>query len=236
MLGVVTLVTGAPGTGKTLGFVEYLCNDFLCRRGGKVLTNVRLKCDRIADYVSRRCDTFVNRHFGYSPSPDDVYNRLICFNEDDCRRLRNSNDVSSFFGDITNTLICIDEVHLYLQSGLSGLVLRNWGDFLAVLRHHHSKFVGLTQDISQVDRVLKSRVEARIEYLSVDSQRDPYFRIPLGDWSSLISALSGHTVRAVCSATYVRGMSGHWRVSNVTPKFLDERIFDLYDSYQIAGL
>ena len=140
MLGTCTLITGAPGTGKTLGWVRWLVNDYLCRPGGQVLTNIRLNRERIGDYVSTLCNTFYNRHWGYSPTADEVSSRLVILGADDVSRLRVTSNIPDFFGDIDGLYICIDEFHVYCNNMTSGLVLKSWADWLATLRHHNCQF------------------------------------------------------------------------------------------------
>lgn len=240
MAGSVSLVTGVPGSGKTLGFVRWLVNDFLRCPDGVLLTNIRLHPDIIANYVSSS-HGFLARHFGYAPSYDEVFERMRMLSDEQVSRLRNCLDVSGFFKDILGcdydgSYICIDEVHTYCAVGLAGAVLRSWADWLATVRHSHIRFCGLTQDISQVDRCLKSRVESRIEYLSPDSLRDPYLKIPLCDWYGLLSAITNHHIRVVCSAEYKRSVNGRWKLSDTFTFRLDESIFRFYDSFQVSGL
>ena len=237
MEGTCTVITGAPGSGKTLGWVRWLVDDFLRKKSsGRIITNVRLNLDIICDYVCTSANTFLSRRFGFVPAYDSLYERFILMNEDDCRSLRETFDVSSWFnarlGGIEDCYICLDEVHTYVATGFSVNYLRSWGNFLAVLRHSHARFCGISQDISQIDRVLKSRVENRIEYVSADALRDPYFRIPIGEWCRLFSACLGRYVRPVCLKNYVRSVNGAWRVSSSESHMLSDRYFGFYDSYQ----
>lgn len=232
MIGTCSLVTGAPGAGKTLGWVKWLCDDFLCRDGGNVVTNISLHPDKIGAYVEKRCNTFLNRRWGYAPSSETVSGRIILLGDDDCLKLRDCQDVSKFFGDIENTYICLDEFHTFCSQGSSGLVLKNWANWLATLRHHHASICAISQDVSQIDRVYKSRVECRIEFLSADSQYDPYFRIPVGDWASLVSALRGAVVRPNVRASYTRGINGRWVLERMHWDFIDRSFFEMYDSWQ----
>lgn len=236
MLGTCTLITGAPGTGKTLGWVRWLVNDYLCKPGGLVMTNIRLNPDKIGEYVSSNCNTFYNRHWGYAPSPDEVSGRIVMLGATEVSKLRNTSDIPSFFGDIENLYICIDEFHVYCNNMSSGICLKSWADWLATLRHHNCQFCAISQDVSQIDRVYKSRVEARIECLSANSQHDPYFRIPIGDWVALISAIRGETVRPVCRALYDKSVNGRWALRKKEWAMIDNSIFGLYDSYQKDGL
>lgn len=235
MLGTCSLITGAPGAGKTLGWVAWLVDDFLRRPAGRVVTNIAIHPDVIARYVHARCDTFINRHFAYAPSYDEILDRIVCLNEEDCKRLRNSTSPADFFGDIEHTYICIDEFHSYCYAGMSGSILKNWADWLAILRHHHASICAISQDVSQIDRVYKSRVEARIEFLSADNLHDPYFRIPLGDWASLISAIKGSVFRPNFRAIYTRGINGRWKLTKNAWSLIDRKYFDFYDSWQVGG-
>lgn len=242
---ILYLTTGQPGSGKTYSRVRWLINHFLIESTGLYITNFPLNVEVIAEELSSRtgksADEFINRIIVI---PDEVMKSWRALTEkaskDLCARYRREGGfppAEYFEGfDLNNARIAIDEFHRYFKKSSPSDLLALWNDWFAEIRKLGCTFEAITQELDQLPPEFMGKVGVRVDLIPLASQRDPYFKIPLGDWYELRAAYSGIREQKVVQTEYRKGTSFTGRVKwvkNHVEKFaISKEFFPYYNSYQ----
>jgi len=241
---VIVLTTGQPGSGKSYSRVHWLVTDFLINNIGLYITNLPLKVDDIADYVSGKlgCDSEdVKKRIVVIPKVElDKWYALQHEKKVDLDAMRECNAFppSEYFEqfDLTNAHICIDEFHLYFSKNHPPILRELWSIWFAEIRKLGCTFEAVTQDMSLIPREFIGKVGRRIDLIPVSTTRDPFFGILMGDWYELRAGLLGVCEQKISQTEYRKGTSFtgsvKW-VESSTKKFvISPDFYRFYNSYQ----
>lgn len=225
LLSVTTLTTAAAGTGKT--FVRcavFLTDDFLPNESGIHFSNFPAFPDKIVKAV-------IDRH----PNFDETWlrNRVQLIPDEELEKWKSEmSGPWEYFEnkDLDGAHIAIDEIHEYCSTRHTKAYRYEWQKWLGQLRHRGATFEGISQDKSKIADEMKDEAGTRLEMVAAKTERDPWFKILLGDWYELLSCFTGNWPEAVL-VYEKRKNDGRWE--NVTTyRFrLEGRYFDLFDSH-----
>lgn len=240
-MGVVLLTTGVPGCGKTyVRCARFLVDDFLVNSNGvhysNFPVNVDLVCEAVSSSVKRQ-----KRFFSwlYKPSyslVSDLRSRVQLIPEDVLLSWRSeySGPWDFFKGvNLKGAHIALDEVHNFVSFSKSPDYIKKWDEFLGEIRHRGCTFEALTQDETQVHPVLIGRASLRYELIPAEDFRDPYFRIPMGDWYELKAAFTGFYHKTVFEVEKRKQGRG-WKQNNVRRFLIDPYYFRFYNSFNAS--
>ena len=242
MNSVITLTTGVPGAGKTyVRAARFLVDDFLIDSNGIHISNFPLNVDAIAETVYGKFQRGgkISRFFGIKRNKttlDGIKKRIEIIPDIVLQswKWERSGPWDYFRGrDLRYCHIAIDEIHNFLSDHKSSEYLQRWDDWLGEVRHMGCTFEGLTQDITQVAQCLVGRASIRLEIVPLETVRDPYFNIPLGDWYELKASLTGEYHKTVCEVE--KRKTDRRFITNSTRRFLVvPEYFKYYNSFSAS--
>lgn len=242
MNSVITITTGVPGAGKTyVRAARFLVDDFLINSNGIHISNFPLNIDAISETVYKKLHRGgkISRFFGIKHNKttlDDIKKRIEIIPDIVLQswKWERSGPWDYFRGrDLRYCHIAIDEIHNFLSDNKSSEYLQRWDDWLGEVRHMGCTFEGLTQDITQVAQCLVGRASIRLEIVPLETVRDPYFNIPLGDWYELKASLTGEYHKTVCEVE--KRKTDRRFVTNSTRRFLVvPEYFKYYNSFSAS--
>lgn len=129
--------------------------------------------------------------------------------------------------------IAIDECHNFCKaSGSTPKHQREmWGQWLGEIRHIGATVEFLTQSPHKLAEEIVKEAEVRIDLLNVESERDPFFKIPMADWYELKAGLVTGEYEAKVQMLERRCVEGRW-VKHYSEFFRrDPFYFQFYNSY-----
>jgi hypothetical protein len=230
MSAVVSIVLGPGGTGKSFSQMRWIANEFLPNRTGKLITNLPVHVDALADYceeVHRMDRLQVLERIEFIPK------------EVLADWMAEKRGPWDYFADdahgvnpINKAHIIIDECDNYIPRGHSaGRDWRTcWAQWLGTLRHRGATICFMTQDERKVASEISAHAERRVVLSSGLSQRMPLIGVPYSDFYQLLAKVTGRYQRLVIEIEMCKVGERFEQVSrDVFP--LSGRYFDLYDSY-----
>ena len=129
--------------------------------------------------------------------------------------------------------IAIDECHNFCKaSGSTPKHQREmWGQWLGEIRHIGATVEFLTQSPHKLAEEIVKEAEVRIDLLNVESERDPFFKIPMADWYEMKAGLVTGQYEAKVQMLERRCVEGRW-VKHYSEFFRrDPFYFQFYNSY-----
>ncbi len=129
--------------------------------------------------------------------------------------------------------IAIDECHNFCKaSGSTPKHQREmWGQWLGEIRHIGATVEFLTQSPHKLAEEIVKEAEVRIDLLNVESERDPFFKIPMADWYELKAGLVTGEYEAKVQLLERRCVEGRW-IKHYSEFFRrDPFYFQFYNSY-----
>jgi hypothetical protein len=129
--------------------------------------------------------------------------------------------------------VAIDECHNFCKaSGSTPKHQREmWGQWLGEIRHIGATVEFLTQSPHKLAEEIVKEAEVRIDLLNVESERDPFFKIPMSDWYELKAGLLTGEYEAKVQLLERRCVEGRW-VKHYSEFFRrDPFYFQFYNSY-----
>ncbi|MBS1368437.1 MAG: hypothetical protein HPZ91_00640 [Lentisphaeria bacterium] len=242
---ILYLTTGQPGCGKTYSRVRWLMTDFLLNSTGLYITNLPLNVDVIADYMSQKTgkprEYFL---FRLHVIPDEEMKSWRSLNDKSRKQELADMKASGNFPpvqyleslDLSGARVAIDEFHRYFNKKSPADVLVMWNDWFAEIRKTGCTFEAITQDLDQLPPEFVGKVGLRTDLVPYNTVRDPFFRIPLGDWYELRAAYAGLREQKVCQTEYRKGTSftgrAKWVANSVDRFSITADYFPFYNSYQ----
>ena len=240
MASTILLTTGVPGCGKSyVRAARFLVDDFLINSTGVHYSNFPLNVDLIANDVAARLSPSRFSLFSRlrrKVSADDIKKRLWIIPDDELKRWHNEESGPwEYFkhADLKYAHIAIDEIHNYVSPAKSAAYLQKWDEFLGEIRHRGCTFEGLTQDESQVHQILIGRASLRLELIPAEDTRDPFFKIPIGDWYELKASFSGSYHKTVFEFEKRKQGRG-WKLNHVRRFLITPDYWKYYNSYNAS--
>ena len=243
-MSVIILTTGQPGAGKSYSRVRWLVTDYLVNTEGLYITNLSLKPDAIADYLSKKTgkdrDYYLNRIVVIPDEELKAWRDLKDLNKNDLQKIK---DDSGFrFGeymdqfDLSGAHIAIDEFHRYCSKTDPVLLRRIWNDWFAEVRKLGCTFEAITQDISQLPRDFFGKVGEKIDLAPFGNTRDPFFHIKMYDWYQLRGGLTGIIEQSVEQVESIKEVSNSgavsWKETKRDRFSVTQEYFQFYNSFQ----
>jgi hypothetical protein len=238
---VVTITTGEAGSGKTYSRCSrFLVDHFLKDQDGKHYSNFPLgvvpethsippayEGETFIERIARECEK------KWGADRDSIMDRVhvIPANALHAWEQGDSGPWDWFRDkDLTDAHITIDEIHNFMGPNTTASVRKKWQQWIGELRHQGAKLEVISQARAKVPKELRAEAGTWIALKNTETDRDPFFRIQLGDWYEL-GATYSREYRAKFVEEYHREATG-------TPAVVDRRIypidpayFALYDSF-----
>lgn len=243
----IALVTGTPGSGKSFCCARDIYN-VMCSSDRAIVTNVPIVVDVMVQWVAKaRSDL----------TEDQIRERIYILSPERLQRwqaqesgpwelageglgkgvLIGEGDKERWSG----ADLLIDECHLFCPSTGDGTgenvreERKRWKDWLGEIRKESwRRVVFISQDDTKIGKPIQQHAELGYELTNGATDRDPWFKIPYGDWYSLFASFTGVYTPCVIVAEYRREN----RRSVCTYK---ERVrlspvyFQLYESFALPG-
>lgn len=225
MSDVITLITAPAGSGKSWSRVRQLVEEILPDTDAHVYTNLPLKVQAIAEHVAQNSDH----------AAADIEERIHLIPAQEIEKWR-------FFGtgpwdyfketDLNGAVIIIDEAHEVCSKKGHKLKHRaEWQRWLGQIRHRGCTVQLITQHKEKIAEELLNEVGVRRELVNVETSRDPFFKIKVGDWYELRAAFITKEIRPCIWEIERRMVDGKAKISDSHRFPLKAKYFSLYDSY-----
>jgi hypothetical protein len=238
----ISFVTGAPGSGKSY----FLARDVIKRlisSDAIIRTNLPLEVEKIAEFVAKRrkCD------------PAEVAERIKLLDPETLTRWKTPGEIVVEGGKRRPSVqgpwefvkeqcvgadLILDEGHLYCpkKDRAAREYEEGYRRWLGEVRHDGwRRIVFVTQDESKVGQSIVTHAELRYELTNAERLRDPWFRIPMGDWYELRGSLSKRYRSRVAIAEF-RRVNGKLRLQGKPERFaLEPEWFAFYRSHEASG-
>ncbi len=214
MAAIITIVTGAAGTGKsyTRGVWGVLNRHW--PEGRRVLTTVPVKPDVMEElYKGRSCPGIEV----FKPTPG----------------WRDGSDGPwNLPHELKDTVLIIDEAHHYFSITHKPAVRKRWGEWLGEVRHQGGRVELLTQADGKLPKETRQEAAEFVRLSTLDNQREPVTGIRFSDLQQLLASIRGRPCRVVVETTSEDhgGRRRRAGARRVIP--LDPELFKCYDSYE----
>lgn len=129
-----------------------------------------------------------------------------------------------------NTLFIIDEITRIWGDNSLKKSSAAWDDFVAMIRHRSCRIVVITQHMSQVPEVFKSRISSIYSLKSVRDVTFPWFGFNYYDLEILLYNLFKKRVRFFIYEISQRSISGHYKVLSKSVDSFSSEVFTFYNS------
>ncbi len=226
----ISFVTGPPGSGKSFYLAQDVVARLLSGFTGKIVTNLPLNVDVIAQHVASKLGVSV----------DHVAGQIVLLS---ATTLRSWQDGAGgpwelkTLGDAQGNDFILDECHLFCPKKGRAAQARNekWGSWLGEVRHEGwQRCVFVTQDESKVGEAIKQHAELRFELTNWERRRDPFLKIPLAEWMEVAASFT-REYRSAIGVWEYRRVNGKLKGEHATRVPLDPEGFKFYRSYVAAG-
>ena len=220
---------GPTGTGKSWRLCQWTKEEWLPDvHNGALITNLPLHVDELCKDVASASG--IAEH--------DLWNRVELISDATWASwIAEESGPWELFANrsIDGCHIIFDEIHTVCKKGkTSKAYLAQWSDWFAELRHQGATLEFASQNPDKVATEITNEVVERVNMLSLETERDPYFHIPLADWAELKAAFVGKYVPRVIEQPYSRepGRSGRyvWKPQKKKSFVRDTKYFKYYDS------
>ncbi|MEM6674732.1 MAG: zonular occludens toxin domain-containing protein [Planctomycetota bacterium] len=129
--------------------------------------------------------------------------------------------------------VAIDEIHNYCDAQGDTKLRKRWKQWLGEIRHQGATVEFLSQALQKVPLEIRREAGLHIVVKNTETERDPAFKIELGDWYELRAGfVTGRYSSNVMEQERRSAMGdarGGWMARRIFP--LDPWNFSLYDSY-----
>ncbi|TWT86783.1 Zonular occludens toxin (Zot) [Pseudobythopirellula maris] len=223
----ISFVCGPPGSGKSYITAQDILARLVGSGGPKIITNLPLEVDVIADECERRTGR----------PAEEFRNRIILLAPYDLGAWEDQSTgpwslVEKNLADGNDFIL--DECHRFCRRDTSKTHVR-WTKWLGECRHEGwRRLVFVTQDESKVGKPISVHSELRYELTNAERRRDPILRIPMLYWYELIASFT-REYRAKVAITEYRRVKGKLAEQHVETIPLEPDGFKLYRSYEAAG-
>ena len=229
---VCTLFVGVGRSGKTYAMVKELVEEVLPNETGHIWHNLPLYPEKIADYLAKKT----------GKPREEFLARLHAIPEEALASWRSEESGPwDFFSEtsgnsISNCRIWLDEAHHYWPQTAKEKQQKRWQVWVGELGHPNASIRFLTQDLGKLSECAAKECAMRYLITNSETERDPFFKVLLGDYYELTASLTGQWL-ASCwiredRKVFTRNESADWQKHRFS-----QSIFDLYDSHSkpVAG-
>ena len=241
---LIMYTSGRGGEGKSYRRGgEFVLNEFLPDFGEDSVLhcNYPIKFDEWVDCkgVTRPglVEIAKNKH---NIDEDEVRRRIQLFPEDEIDAWLQWNNNSgrvdgpwTYFADnkinIDKAHIAIDEIHNFVPVVGGNDIALEWARWLGEIRHEGATIEFLTQADSKVHKTIKDHATIRLEIESSVHRRDPFFKVPLGDWYSFWT-IFGRAYKPSSWQITKRQTGGKWVQEVAAPFWFKDEIYGIYDT------
>ena len=241
---VITVTTGEAGSGKSYArCARFIVDRFLKDHDGPHISNFPLGdvpddhseppkfegetfADRIAESASKlhKLD-FAETRERIQTIPPEVLESWE----------RGESGPWEFFEgrSLQDAHIAIDEIHNYCDAQGDAKLRKRWKQWIGEIRHQGATVEFLSQALAKVPIELRREAGCHIVVKNTETERDPVFRIELGDWYELragfITRRYSSNVMEQERRTAMGDARGGWTARRIFP--LDPWYFRFYDSF-----
>tara|TARA_B110001469_G_scaffold106925_1_gene106936 strand:+ start:1513 stop:2892 length:1380 start_codon:yes stop_codon:yes gene_type:complete len=204
--------------------VSYVMDEFLPQQDGTLYTTIPLNLDEI-----------VIEALKIGIDEETVRRRINVIDAETVNSWTNDGSISGPWDMDVEKLkgahLQFDEFHHYCPKTGEVERRRLWREWIAEIRHEHATIEFLTQDLDSIDDLLVKKIALRKELVNQETARDPYFKIPMGDWYELKGKICGFWSPCVWEIEY-RKANRRWVETGYQRKIYPKaRYYELYDSF-----
>jgi len=179
----LSLRFGVAGSGKTYSAVCDVVYEWAPYETGKLITNLPLFVDKIADFV--KADVATIQRIKPEAARQAVVDRIHIIPHDEMARWSSGESGPWEYlhgADIRGCHLVIDEFHNFGGVAHDKDHIAKWMQFFGELRHRGATCEIMSQDIGKVADAVIKEAGYRVEITPLEEMPDPFFRIRLGDY------------------------------------------------------
>jgi hypothetical protein len=197
---------------------------------GVVIHNLPLNVDAIADHFHARY-----AKNGKGLQGGEVRKRLIEIPKEVERQWALQEASPSVYFDAFESLadawIILDEAHNFIGRKHEAKYRRMWQEFTGELRHRGACLELVTQSLGKLADEIEADAGVWIEVSNTESDRDPFFHVPMSDWWQFPAKLNGQYVAEIRQQEHKHEMR-RWVANDKLRLWKqDAYIYSLYHSY-----
>lgn len=184
----LSLRFGVAGSGKTYSAVCDVVYEWAPYETGKLITNLPLFPDKIADFVKQ--DVATIQRIKPEEARQKIIERIHIIPHEEMERWASgeSGPWEYLYGaDIRGCHLVIDEFHNFGGDAHSKEHIAKWMKFFGELRHRGATCEIMSQDIGKVADAVIKEAGYRVEITPLEELPDPFFRIRLGDYFQVLA-------------------------------------------------
>lgn len=225
MDAVLTIRTGAMGSGKSYGVVYDLIYKYAVDRTGPIIHNLPLHHDEIVKLAKI----------------PGLAERLYKIDDETIQTWKESGNGPWIFtrenfmpADLAGGMILLDEVHHYMGGQrYKASHNQHWLEWLSMVRHEQCEVVLITQAWDNFPKWVRSLCELKVEVASVFGKRLPWAlgAITVGDIRQLWAGLTRTSLVTGAWLLEYRKAGSRWSLSEERPMTFVQPIFDCYKSH-----
>lgn len=219
-----TITTGVAGSGKSYArCARFLADEFLPDETGVHCSNFPVNMEAVAAFVAKRTKRPVEEFAARMELIPRAVERTW---------MDETSGPWEFFAgrDIAGWHLAIDEAHNVCGVHHSPSHRKAWAQFCGELRHRGATVEFLSQNPEKLAKEVDREAGLRYSIVNSETRRDPFFKVPLGDWYELRAAFTGRYTPRVWQVEK-RSVDGRWSEELAKSWPLTPEYFGLYNSY-----
>lgn len=224
---VIVFTTGCAGSGKSYRRCpRFIVDEFLPNRKNKKsrhISNFPILVEALAECASRKMKISVDE---VKDSIEIIPNVVM-----DEWRAGNSGPWD-YFKDksIDGCHIAIDECHNFFGRRHKADHLAKLQGWLGEIRHRGACVEFITQHPMKVAKEIGYEAVKRLEIMTMEDVRDPWFGIPMDEWYELEAKVTGEYRQRIIEVERVERF-GRWVKNGSVTNVMDPQYFKCYDSW-----
>ena len=133
--------------------------------------------------------------------------------------------------DIGQTHIAIDEIHNFCGTEVNRKLHGEWQKWLGEIRHRGATIEFISQHPMKVAKVIRQECALRLQLVSGETLRDPFFHISMVDWYNLGAKISGKYSPVVHEIESRQDTNSRWQTTHTLKFWFVPDLFEVYDSF-----
>ncbi len=203
----------------------FVMDEWLPEHSGVLYTTIPLNVDEIVIEAAKR----------HKISEDIVRRRIQVIDRETVNAWTKEGSVQGPWemdaADLAGAHLQFDEFHHYAPKTGEVERRRLWREWIAEIRHDGATIEFLTQDLDSVDKRLVNMVGLRVELVNQETERDPLFKIQMGDWYELKAKAIGYWSPCIWQIEK-RKVDRKWVKTGLSKRiYPTPRYYELYNSY-----